>query len=466
MVRGVLGSLLISQANAAHWALLAAGSNTYNNYRHQADLCHAYQILVSKGFNKDHIITMAYDDIANNELNPFPGEIFNTPSPDAPGVDVYAGCNLDYTGDDVTAANFQNLLLGTSNITGGNGRTLNTGPDDHLTVLYFDHGAPGLIQFPNGDAMHAAELQAVLKSMHETNRYGKMVIYIEACNSGSMLQDTPTDINVYGVTAVPPDYPSLGTYCGYDAVINGTSIGSCLGDLFAVFYMKFITEGDGTRTLGTFFTSVFEDVASYAALHYGRELNQQYGDLSIADLTVADFFYGESQEAIRLARPFDTPWVAPKTVFAAPRLAMDHQQWEYTEASAQPTFHGENHWRRMLTATDNLQALLHQQKQTQQLFWDLVMIAVPRDYDHRFAIWTHTAKPENARCELQVRKALFDQCPAHGWLVASSYALQFHQVIVNLCADNQLGWGANPGHGIHAAHEACHRQPGRDGLIV
>merc|ERR1719265_2911814 len=109
-----------------------------------------------------------------------------------------------------------------------------------------------------------------------------MAIYIEACNSGSMLEDLPTNLNIYGVTAVSADYPSLGTYCGYDAVIDSTSIGSCLGDLFAVYWMKFVQSGDGTATLGELFDSVYDDVASYAALHYGHELNQQYGDLTMA----------------------------------------------------------------------------------------------------------------------------------------------------------------------------------------
>lgn len=401
---------------------------------------------------------MAYDDIAQNDDNPFKGQIFNTPSPDAPGVDVYNGCNLDYTGADVTAANFQGLLLG-NGTTGGNGRTLDIGSDDHLTVLYFDHGAPGLIQFPAGDALHAAELQAILKSMHETNRYGKMVIYIEACNSGSMLEGLPTDINVYGVTAVAAENPSLGTYCGYDAVINGTSIGSCLGDLFSVYYMKFIQDGNGTHTLNQFFQSVFDDVASYAALHYGHELNQQFGDLSIGDMHVADFFYGDSEAEIKLATPFAVPWVAPTQVFAAPRLHMDRQQWIYTEASAQPTFHGEEHWMRMLRATDDLQALLDQQKLTQLLFWDLVMVAFPESYDERYQIWTTTTKPKNAKCELMTHHALFDHCPRDGWLVATSYALQFHQVVVNLCSTEVLQWGANPELAVAAAIEACGRQP-------
>jgi legumain len=45
------------------------------------------------GILEDHIITMAYDDIANNRQNPFPGQIFNKPN----GEDVYAGCNIDYS---------------------------------------------------------------------------------------------------------------------------------------------------------------------------------------------------------------------------------------------------------------------------------------------------------------------------------------------------------------------------------
>jgi len=459
--KAVLGWLLLSNANAANWALMAAGSNSYNNYRHQADLCHAYQILVSKGFSKDRIITMSYDDIAHNKANPFPGKIFNTPSPTEPGVDVYNGCNLDYTGKHVTAENFAALLAGTAT-QGGNGRTLDTGPDDHLTVLYFDHGAPGLIEFPGGDAMHALEFVSILKAMHSNNRYGKMVIYIEACNSGSMLENLPTDINIYGVTAVSADYPSLGTYCGYDAVIDSTPIGSCLGDLFAVYWMKFVQSGDGSASLNSFFRSVYDDVASYAALHYGHELNEQYGDLSIGDLTIADFFYGDSQSDVELAAPFSAPWIAPTEVFAAPRLAMDRHQFEYSEASAMPTFHGEEHWRRMLAATHALQSLLDQQKQTQQLFWDLVNVAIPLNVTRRYEIWTTASKPLNARCEMQTHRALLDVCDAD---VSTSYGLQFHQVVVNLCAEKAV-WDGNPDQGVAAVNLVCQQERGHDGLIV
>ena len=55
------------------WAVLVAGSNGWWNYRHQADVCHAYQIIKSKGFPDSRIIVMRYDDIAYNMQNPLQG---------------------------------------------------------------------------------------------------------------------------------------------------------------------------------------------------------------------------------------------------------------------------------------------------------------------------------------------------------------------------------------------------------
>ena len=34
-------------AGGKNWVLLVAGSNTYGNYRHQSDVCHAYAFLLS-----------------------------------------------------------------------------------------------------------------------------------------------------------------------------------------------------------------------------------------------------------------------------------------------------------------------------------------------------------------------------------------------------------------------------------
>lgn len=69
------------------WGFLVAGSTGYSNYRHQADVCHAYQVLKSGGLKDENIIVMMYDDIAYNEENPWPGFISNKPD----GPNVYLG---------------------------------------------------------------------------------------------------------------------------------------------------------------------------------------------------------------------------------------------------------------------------------------------------------------------------------------------------------------------------------------
>ena len=57
------------------WVVLVAGSNGYWNYRHQADVCHAYQIVHKHGIPDENIIVMMYDDIANNRENPEKGKV-------------------------------------------------------------------------------------------------------------------------------------------------------------------------------------------------------------------------------------------------------------------------------------------------------------------------------------------------------------------------------------------------------
>jgi legumain len=177
-------ALLLGVASAAvdHWAVLVAGSNGFWNYRHQADICHAYQVLIKNGFPSSNIIVMAYDDIANDPENPIPGKLFNKPD----GTDVYAGCKIDYKGDDVTPANFLAILEGNaSKVSGGNGRVLKSSKDSKVFINFSDHGAPGLIAFPN-EYLYAKDLNTTITYMNQKQLYQEMVLYIEACESGSM----------------------------------------------------------------------------------------------------------------------------------------------------------------------------------------------------------------------------------------------------------------------------------------
>ena len=52
----------------------------------------------------------------------------------------------DYTGDDVHAKNFLAAILGDKTaITGGSGKVVDSGPNDHIFIYYTDHGGPGVL---------------------------------------------------------------------------------------------------------------------------------------------------------------------------------------------------------------------------------------------------------------------------------------------------------------------------------
>ena len=218
-----------------HWAVLIAGSNGYWNYRHQADICHSYQIMKNNGIPESNIIVLSYDDVANDGENPFKGKLFNKPN----GTDVYAGCKIDYRGKHVTPKNFLNIIKGNSSgIEGGNGKVLKTDENSKVFINFADHGAPGLIAFPEA-YLYADDLIAALQYMSDNKLYKEMVLYIEACESGSMFEGLlPNNTYAYAVTASDPSESSWGTYCYPDDVINGTHINSCLGDLFSVIWME------------------------------------------------------------------------------------------------------------------------------------------------------------------------------------------------------------------------------------
>jgi glycosylphosphatidylinositol transamidase (GPIT) subunit GPI8 len=262
------------------------------NYRHHADLCHAYHLLAGNGVPESNIITMLYDDVANSTDNPFPFQLFNRPSGGDPGVDVYAGCKKSYTGASVTAANVLAVLTGNASAVsgGGSGEVLNSTADDDVFFAFFDHGASGLVAMPVGPYLYANDLLAAFAQMKGAGMYRRLAVYIEACESGSMLADLPTDANIYATTASDPNESSWGWYCpgqgwGGD-VVEGKDIGSCLGDLYSVSWMEDADEPGMIRKQTL--QSQYEAVRDRTNLSHVM----QYGELDWADTTVIGEFMG------------------------------------------------------------------------------------------------------------------------------------------------------------------------------
>ncbi|KAG2598460.1 hypothetical protein PVAP13_5KG347100 [Panicum virgatum] len=223
-------------AVGTRWAVLIAGSNGYYNYRHQADICHAYQIMKKGGLKDENIIVFMYDDIAHSPENPRPGVIINHPQ----GGDVYAGVPKDYTGREVNVNNFFAVLLGNKTaVSGGSGKVVDSGPNDHIFVYYSDHGGPGVLGMPTYPYLYGDDLVNVLKKKHAAGTYKSLVFYLEACESGSIFEGLlPNNINVYATTASNADESSWGTYCPGDNPSPPPEYDTCLGDLYSIAWME------------------------------------------------------------------------------------------------------------------------------------------------------------------------------------------------------------------------------------
>uniref|UniRef100_A0A8D3DV75 Legumain n=1 Tax=Scophthalmus maximus TaxID=52904 RepID=A0A8D3DV75_SCOMX len=265
----VAASPPLQPASEKHWAVIVAGSNGWYNYRHQADACHAYQIVHNNGIPDEQIVVMMYDDLAQNEENPTPGLLINRPN----GTDVYKGVPKDYTGDDVTPENFLAVLKGdSSKIKGGSGKVLKSGPNDHVFVYFTDHGAPGILAFPN-DEVRPFFFYFLLSLMQQAEN--RMVLYIEACESGSMMTDLPADIDVYATTASNSHESSYACY--YDDARE-----TYLGDWYSVNWME---------------DSDVEDLAKETLLkqfkvvkrHTNTSHVQQFGNKTLANMKVVAF---------------------------------------------------------------------------------------------------------------------------------------------------------------------------------
>ncbi|THG04438.1 hypothetical protein TEA_003286 [Camellia sinensis var. sinensis] len=268
------------------WAVLVAGSNGYENYRHQADVCHAYQLLRKGGLKDENIIVFMYDDIAFNVQNPRPGIIINRPQ----GEDVYEGVPKDYTGHNANVHNLYAVILANKTaLTGGSGKVLDSGPEDHIFIYYTDHGSPGVLAMPYDDYVYADDLIDVLKKKHESNTFKSMVFYLEACESGSMFEGLlPEGLNIYATTAANAVESSFVTYCPDDYPYVAPEYDTCLGDLYSVSWMEDSDKHDlRTETL----EQQYEVVRRRTSNEYPENGSHvmQYGNLRLRKKSLYDY---------------------------------------------------------------------------------------------------------------------------------------------------------------------------------
>ena len=196
---------------------------------------------------------------------------------------------IDYDNTyNLTKELYMSILLGDAdavrNMTGiENPKVLRTTKEDHIFLYYIDHGGDNIIYMPEGIVMTGWELVRTIRTMYKQGKYGKMVFYLEACESGSMWETLPTDINVYALSSARPDESSYGTFCPPDNdIVDGVHIGTCLGEIWSCFWL----EQDDVADLTTLtLQKQFDDAKEFTK----KSHPMQFGDLSMASEPVGDY---------------------------------------------------------------------------------------------------------------------------------------------------------------------------------
>lgn len=377
------------------WALLVAGSNGFYNYRHQADICHAYQVLHNHGIPDERIVVMMEDDIAHNNKNPTPGVIINHPK----GGDVYKGVPKDYTGDLVTPANFLDILQG-KKVKGGSGKVIASGPHDHIFINFADHGAPGFLAFPRG-LLYATKFNKVIRKMHRDNKFSKMVIYIEACESGSMFEgQLPGNVNVYATTAANTKESSYACY--YDVKRH-----TYLGDCYSVNWMEDADKADLNKET---VIEQYELVKSRTTMSHV----QQYGDRSVGKLTLSNFLGYKKLKSVTHATVPRNP-VPSRDV---PVLIL-RQQMEMAGNSTT-----KNHLAR------KLQRLIRDRNFVMEKVIAITSFVSPGNSEDAASLLSDRRQLRNISCYEQVVRHFNEYCFSFS---LNTYALTYAHVLVNMC---------------------------------
>ena len=387
--------LLFMLVSADNWAVLVCGSFSFEEYRHHADVSHAYQVLKAGGINPDHIVTLMYNDVPFDEQNPFPGQLYNHPGDDVP--DVYEGVVVDYEKEDVSPDNVIKVLTGD----GSTGKkVLKSTEEDNVFLFFSDHGCPDHLVLPNG-LLTSKELLDAITTMHEKKMYKKFVLYIEACYSGSMFLNLPKDLNVVAITAANDQETSWSWYCGNEAKVKGKYLITCLGDEFSISWMEDADKGHQK-------TETLDDQFNYLVKTVVKSHVTRYGDVSFKDDVIGEFIgYPKSKYAVPYQHSF-VQWNSYDN-----RLLYRLYKAQHTTGK--------------------------EQKKWQKLYEEEVASrqAVDRYFDAlaKEAKYYQTPEPtKDMECYTRAIKQFEDI------MGRSVYALQYYKVFVNMCNENPLAF--------------------------
>ena len=244
------------------WALLVAGSSGWNNYRHQADVYYMYQLLRNYGYDDDHIVLIAEDDIAYNKNNPNPGVV----SIHVGGTDVYENLIIDYHPSELMPEDIRAILCGEESERLPH--VISADEDDNVFFFWSGHGISEHLMWLNDRKGFSRELaHETFTSMHEKRCYRKLLCLVETCYSGSVFDVVEGLPGILAITAANANETSKADVYNCDLEV-------WMSNRFTLTFQECITENPSIPMHELYYRLFNNTVGSHVTVfndsHYGN----------------------------------------------------------------------------------------------------------------------------------------------------------------------------------------------------
>jgi len=269
------------------WAVIAALSSGWSNYRHQADALRQYQLLRAQGFEDDHIVLIMADDLATSIRNPLAGTVRNEPG----GPNLYRGVVRDYNLL-VSPSDLTSIITG--QVTERTPQVIHTTSASNFYIYLVGHGGnqgiPIAASSPaeglkaSGSTFSPKHLREALCVLQTEGRLRRALVIVESCYGGAFGDSAYGGIELgcgpsgamsplNGTVLLSAAHSREVSYAGaYDA-----EVGSWVNDAFSNQVASMMSMSPGS-TLASLYTEVYLRTAgSHVSLYNAAASGRQSG---------------------------------------------------------------------------------------------------------------------------------------------------------------------------------------------
>ncbi|KAG1674689.1 hypothetical protein FOA52_007213 [Chlamydomonas sp. UWO 241] len=274
----ILGDAAVASQAAQHtsnWAVIVDTSLFWLNYRHESNALSHYHTAKRLGIPDSNIILMIAHDMACNAKNPYPARVYGDKAHD---LNLYDDTvEVDYRGSEVNVENFLRLLIGRHDPASPRSKRLLSDEGSNVFVFLNGHGGDDFVKFQDVQELMGQDLADALQHMHEKGRYNELLLFVESCEAGSMIEK----ITAPNIVATGSSVKGQSSY-SYD---NDYLLGMPVSDAFTWRTLKFTERiGPGSKaTLPDLFKKMTYDALKSNFTYRTTALRRPLSSMRLTD---------------------------------------------------------------------------------------------------------------------------------------------------------------------------------------